>query len=155
MVLISKNDKNIWKNYVSNFEQYVFVPQVNDRTIPKNNSYNPNIYKKDSPSIYTKPFKKKGIKPNIVLDLHGHTLYSAKIILNKYIINCYDKNIRNILIITGKGRKNKGVLKEEVPKWLNDKYLNRYLVSINFAPNHFGGEGALLIRIKNRFKKTR
>ena len=154
MVLISKNDKNIWKNYVSNFEKYVFVPQVNDRSISKNNSYNPHICKKDSPSIYTKSFKKKGVKPNVVLDLHGHTLYSAKIILNKYIINCYDKNIRNILIITGKGRKNKGVLKEEVPKWLNDKYLNRYLVSINFAPNHFGGEGALLIRIKNRFKKN-
>ena len=83
MVLISKNDKNIWKNYVSNFEQYVFVPQVNDRSISKNNFYNPHNYKKDNPSIYTKSFKKKGAKPNVVLDLHGHTLYSAKIILNK------------------------------------------------------------------------
>ena len=66
--------------------------------------------------------------------------------------NCYEKNIRNILIITGKGQNNKGVLKEEVPKWLNDKLLNKFLVNFNVAPKQFGGEGALLVRLKNRFK---
>ena len=88
----------------------------------------------------------------MILDLHGQTLYSAKLLLNKFISNCYEKNIRNILIITGKGQNNKGVLKEEVPKWLNDKLFNKFLVNFNVAPKHFGGEGALLVRIKNKFK---
>ena len=63
------------------------------------------------------------------------------------------KNIRNILIIAGKGQHNKGTLKKEVPKWLNDKFFNKFLVNFNQAPKHFGGEGALLVRIKNRYKK--
>ena len=92
------------------------------------------------------------MKPDGILDLHGYTLYSGKLILNKYIINCYEKNIRNILIITGKGNNNKGALKEEVPKWLNEKILKRYLINFDLAPKHFGGEGALLVRIKNKYK---
>ena len=88
------------------------------------------------------------------LDLHGHSLYSAKLLLHKFISNCYEKNIRSILIITGKGQNNKGVLKEEVPKWLSDKFLNKYLVNFNVASKHFGGEGALIVKVKNRFKKN-
>ena len=97
--------------------------------------------------------RKKRFKPDTILDLHGYTLYSAKLSLQKFISNCYDKNIRNVLIITGKGQNNKGALKEEVPKWLSDKFFNKYLVDFNVSPRHFGGEGALLLRIKNRFKK--
>ena len=152
MVLISKHDKKLWKNYVSNLDRYIFVPKSNKEPSFKKNHNNFNIYKNNNLLSYTKSSKKKEVKPDLVLDLHGHSLYSAKIIINKYVLNCFDKNIRNILIVTGKGKKNKGVLKEEVPKWLHDKYLNQYLVSINFAPNHFGGEGALLLRVKNRFK---
>ena len=100
-----------------------------------------------------KNLKKKKLEPNMILDLHGHTLYSSKLLLHKIIPNCYEKNIRNILIITGKGQHNKGTLKKEVPKWLNDKFFNKFLVNFNQAPKHFGGEGALLVRIKNRYKK--
>ena len=152
MIFISKCDKKIWENYISNFEKYAVIPKNNRVSNAKITFDNTNTNKKNMRSSYTKSIKKKKIKPDVVLDLHGHTLYSAKIILNNYIINCYEKNIRNILIVTGKGKMNKGKLKEEVPKWLNDVYLNRYLVSVNFAPNHFGGNGALLVRIKNRFK---
>ena len=152
MVLISKSDKRIWKNYVSNFEKYAIIPNNNSVSSAKITFDNKNTNKKDMRSNYTKSIRKKKIKPDVVLDLHGHTLYSAKIVLNNYIINCYEKNIRNILIVTGKGKMNKGKLKEEVPKWLNEIYLNKYLVSVNFAPNHFGGNGALLVRLKNRFK---
>ena len=74
-------------------------------------------------------------------------------LLNNFVSNCYEKNIRNVLIITGKGQNNKGALKEEVPKWLSDKFFNKYLVNFKVSPRHFGGEGALLVRIKNRFKK--
>ena len=152
MVLISKCDKRIWENYVSNFEKYAVIPKNSSVSSAKITFDNKNTNKKDMRSNYTKSTRKKKIKPDVVLDLHGHTLYSAKIVLNNYIINCYEKNIRNVLIVTGKGKMNKGKLKEEVPKWLNEIYLNKYLVSVNFAPNHFGGNGALLVRLKNRFK---
>ena len=102
---------------------------------------------KDFKTSNQKFFKKKSI------DLHGYTLYSTKLLLQKFISNCYEKNIRNVLIITGKGQNNKGALKEEAPKWLSDKLFNKYVVNFHVAPSQFGGEGALLIRIKNKFKK--
>ena len=153
MVLISKHDKKIWENYVSNFEKYTVIKQNNSESIAKIKFDNTGTNNKDKRSNNIKSIRKKKTKPDAVIDLHGYTIYSAKIILNNYIVDCYERNIRNILIVTGKGKMNKGKLKEEVPKWLNETYLNRYLVSINLAPNHFGGDGALLVRIKNRFKK--
>ena len=154
MILISKYDKKIWENYVSNFEKLVILPQKNDLTNHKSYSKLHTIHKNKNSANYSKRLKKKKLKPDAVLDLHGNTLYSAKLLLNKFIINCYEKNIRNILIITGKGQNNKGVLKEELPKLLSERTLNSYLINFNVAPQHFGGEGALLIRIKNKFKNS-
>ena len=152
MIAISKYDKKIWENYVSNFEKSVLFLKKDSLSKAKQNN-DENVKKKEKSLNRFKKFKKRKLEPDISLDLHGYTLYSAKLLLQKFISNCYEKNIRNILIITGKGHNNKGALKEEVPKWLSDKYFNKYLVNYDVAPRHFGGEGALLVRIKNRYKK--
>ena len=152
MVLISKIDKKTWENYVSNLENTVIIPSKKYSKNLNNIIKNENNFKKNSTLASPKLFKKKDVKPNLILDLHGYSLYSGRLFLNKHIIDCYEKNIRCILIITGKGFNNKGPLKEEVPKWLNDKYLNRYIINFNQAPKNFGGEGALLVRIKNKYK---
>jgi len=150
MVEISKYDKKVWENYVSNFEKFVSFPQNVNLVNTKQNN---NEVVNNKLLNRSQKFKKKKFEPDMILDLHGHTLYSAKLLLSKFISNCYEKNVRNILIITGKGQNNKGALKVEVPKWLSDKFLDKFLINFNVAPKHFGGEGALLVRIKNRFKK--
>ena len=152
MIAISKHDKKVWENYVSNFEKSVLFLK-NDSLKKRKQSNSKIIIKKEKSLNSFKKFKKKKIEPDICLDLHGYTLYSAKLLLQKFISNCYEKNIRNVLIITGKGQNNKGALKEEVPKWLCDKFFNKFVVNFNLAPSQFGGEGALLVRIKNKFKK--
>ena len=152
MIAISKHDKKVWENYVSNFEKSVLFLK-NDSLKKRKLNNNKIVIKKEKSLNSFKNFKKKKIEPDISLDLHGYTLYSAKLLLQKFISNCYEKNIRNVLIITGKGQNNKGALKEEVPKWLSDKLFNKYVVNFKVAPSQFGGEGALLVRIKNRFKK--
>ena len=150
MTVISKCDKKVWENYISNLEKYILLPKNSGLL---NNKRNNNKFVFSNKSLNSpKSFKKKKLEPEMILDLHGHTLYSAKLLLNKFMCNCYEKNIRNILIITGKGQNNKGILKEEVPKWLNDKIFNKILVNFNVAPKNFGGEGALLVRLKNKFK---
>ena len=150
MVAISKYDKKVWEDYVSNFERSSLLT---NNSLRKSKFSNNKIVLKNEKSLNRlKNFKKRKIEPDISLDLHGHSLYSAKLLLQKFISNCYEKNIRNLLIITGKGKNNKGALKEEVPKWLSDRFFNKYLVKINIAPRHFGGEGALFVRKKNRFK---
>ena len=152
MVTISKYDKEVWKDYVSNFEKYV-IPPKNVSFLTSKRSNNKEIFKNDKSFKNVRNYKKKKLEPDMILDLHGHSLYSSKLLLHKFIFNCYEKNIRNLLIITGKGQNNKGALKEEVPKWLSNKSLNKFLVDFNVAPKKFGGECALLVRIKNRFKK--
>ncbi len=154
MVEISKYDKKVWENYVSNLDTSVLLKNdVNLLNSKRNN--NKVIFKNEKSFKVTKNIKKKKFEPDIILDLHGHTLYSSKLLLHKFILNCYEKNIRNLLIITGKGQNNKGALKEEAPKWLSNKVLNKFLVNFSIAPKNLGGEGALLIRIKNRFKKVK
>ena len=151
MAAISKCDKKEWENYVSNLEKYILFPKRNNRFLNNKGNNNKLILRNKSLNNPNR-FNKKKLEPEMNLDLHGQTLYSARLLLNKFISNCYEKNIRNILIITGKGQNNKGILKEEVPKWLNEKLLNKFLVNFNVAPRHLGGEGALLVRLKNRFK---
>ena len=152
MVVISKYDKKVWENYVSNFEKYTFFPR-SDKTVNTERNNKKISFKNNKSLNRNKKFKNKKFEPDMILDLHGHTLYSSKLVLNKFIFNCYEKNIRDILIITGKGQNNKGALKEEVPKWLSDKFINKIIVNFNVAPKHYGGDGALLVRIKNKFKK--
>ena len=151
MSLISKNDKKTWENYIANFNNF----SINFR-----NNKNSNLNKKTNISLKNSfssgqlnSFKDGKARPEGVIDLHGYRLYNAKIALHKYIVNAYENNIRNILIITGKGYNNTGVLKREVPLWLNDQKLMSLLVNFEIAPKEFGGEGALLVKIKRKKKK--
>ena len=144
MSSISKNDKQTWENYIANFNSF----SINLKNHKKNL-----VKKKIISTNKLRPFQKeKKDIPQGILDLHGYRLKTAKVILHNYIVNAYEKKIRNILIITGKGRNNTGVLKKEVPLWLNDKTLINLLINYETAPNKFGGEGALLVRIKNKNK---
>ena len=153
MVLISKHDKKVWDKYILNFEKTVIYTNENTTINTENHKIKRNIYKNNKLKSNSNIFKKKRLKLDATLDLHGYSLYSAKLILHKYLINCYENNIRIVLIITGKGQSNKGVLKEEVPKWLTEIALSKFLIEYYIAPRNFGGDGALILRIKNKYKK--
>jgi DNA-nicking Smr family endonuclease len=152
MSLISENDKRTWKNYIDNFKSFnVSFPNDNKDVV---NNTPKKAFQKNVSLSHLKLIKQGKVKPDGVLDLHGYKLYDAKIAIQKYIVNAYEENVRNILIITGKGQNNTGVLKKEVPLWLNDKVLTNLLVNYKVAPKNFGGEGALLVRIKNKNKNS-
>ena len=148
MSLISKNDKKTWENYITNFNNLVM--DVQGRKNSKVNKQTKIFLKNSFSSRQSKSYKHGKVRPEGVLDLHGYRLQNAKIALQKYILSAYEKNIRNILIITGKGYNNTGILKKEVPLWLNDQKLMNLLVNFQIAPKEFGGEGALLVKIKNK-----
>ena len=150
MSIISENDRKIWQNYIDNFKGFNInfsyknkdiVSRTQKKKLQRTVSLN-----------YLKLIDQGKVKPDGVLDLHGYKLKDARIILQKYIVNAYEENVRNVLIITGKGQNNTGVLKKEVPSWLNDEILTNLLVNYKIAPKNFGGEGALLVRIKNKNK---
>ena len=72
--------------------------------------------------------------------------------IKKFIITSYNRKHKNILVITGKGKDNAGVLKKELPHWLYEKEVSKYMISHMSAPKKLGGEGAVLIRLKNIIK---
>tara|TARA_B100001063_G_C16610406_1_gene475431 strand:- start:277 stop:744 length:468 start_codon:yes stop_codon:yes gene_type:complete len=150
MSIISENDRKTWQNYIDNFKSLnINIPNRDKEVFSKPQK---KLSQKTVSLNYLKLINKGKIKPDGVLDLHGFKLQDAKTILQKYIVNAYEENVRNVLIITGKGQNNTGVLKKEVPSWLNDEILTNLLVNYKIAPKNFGGEGALLVRIKNKNK---
>ena len=95
--------------------------------------------------------KKGKIRPERTIDLHGFTQFRAHSYINDEIIKCYKNNIRSILIITGKkfGKMGaEGVLKKEVPKWLNLSPLKEVILMTSWATPRDGGEGALYVLLR-------
>ena len=94
-------------------------------------------------------------------DLHGFTLDEANKKVKEIIEHCFKNKYREILIITGKGMhstsdddtyvsKDLGKLKHSVPDFLkNNSDLSKFIISINDAEKKDGGEGAIIIKLKN------
>jgi len=96
-------------------------------------------------------FKKGKIRPERTIDLHGFTQFRAHSYINEELLKCYKSNMRSILIITGKkfGKMGaEGVLKREVPKWLNLSPLKEVILMTSWATPRDGGDGALYVLLR-------
>lgn len=91
------------------------------------------------------------------LDLHGMTQDSAHAALLGFIARAFDAGRRCVLVITGKGnrdgkvfREGMGVLRANVPRWLNQSPCRERILGFSHARPQHGGEGALYVLIKRR-----
>lgn len=99
------------------------------------------------------------------IDLHGMRQDEAYAALRAFLFRCQGRDQRWVLVITGKGRKadddrhepfdmtvsrDRGVLKRNVPRWLEEPDLRPLVVSYTFAAISHGGEGALYIHLRKR-----
>tara|TARA_B100000035_G_scaffold193365_1_gene165047 strand:+ start:627 stop:1046 length:420 start_codon:yes stop_codon:yes gene_type:complete len=94
-------------------------------------------------------------------DLHGFTLDEANNKVKEIIEYCVKNKFKEILLVTGKGMhstsdddayisKKLGKLKYSVPEFIkNNSELNKLIVSIHNASKKDGGEGAIIIKLKN------
>tara|TARA_B100002052_G_scaffold267827_1_gene266016 strand:- start:885 stop:1301 length:417 start_codon:yes stop_codon:yes gene_type:complete len=120
-------------------------------------------YTKNPSDIYDKERNFKGINRNkrFKFDLHGFTLEEANLKVKELIFFCSMKSYREILFITGKGihstndqniysSRDLGKLKFSVPEFIkSDQELTKLIISIEEADVKDGGEGAILIKLKN------
>mgnify|MGYP001433247107 CR=1 FL=1 len=132
---ISDKDKKDWENFLSNDESLI------DKDIN---------------------FSKKEIIKNKTYDLHGFSLDEANKKIKYIIYNAYEKNIKKLKIITGKGihsdnekdpyvSKNLGILKYSVPFYIkNNKELMNMVNEIKEADIDDGGSGAFYIYLKKK-----
>lgn len=87
------------------------------------------------------------------LDLHGHVQATAHRALESFLERSFYEDHRTVLVITGKGNRGTGqvgVLKEAVPRWLNQMPIREWVTGFSYAAVKDGGDGALYIRIKRR-----
>jgi DNA-nicking Smr family endonuclease len=84
------------------------------------------------------------------LDLHGLSSFAAEIRLKRFIAESYAQDYRAVLIITGKGMAENGILKRNAPYWLADPHINAMVAGISQAHARHGGSGALYVALKRR-----
>ncbi len=132
---ISDKDKKDWKNFLSNDEK---LPDKDEKLSNK---------------------KKFSIKS---FDLHGYTLDEANNKINDLIKESYEKGVKKLIIVTGKGlhsqnekdpyiSKNLGILKYSVPEYIkNSTELMSMIYQVKEAENEDGGSGAFYIYLKKK-----
>ena len=105
--------------------------------------------------------KNQFTKNRFRFDLHGHTLYEANQRVRDIILSCVKQKYKEILFITGKGlhstsgndayvSKDLSKLKYSVPDFIkSDDDLKKFVFSISDADIKDGGEGAILVKLRN------
>ena len=121
-------------------------------------------YIKNPSDVYDKEVNGKKIQDRKVrfrFDLHGHTLEEANQRVKDIIFSCVKQKYKEILFITGKGlhstsdsdvyvSKDFSKLKYSIPDFIkSDKDLNKLVFSISDADTRDGGEGAILVKLRN------
>ena len=131
----SKEDKKVWEDYIKNPSDIYDKDQSVSHVIQRRECYK--------------------------FDLHGFTLDEANNKVKEIIEHCVQNKFRELLLITGKGihstsdknayiSKNMGKLKFSVPEFIKtNPELNKFIISINDAEKKDGGEGAIIIKLKN------
>ncbi len=104
-----------------------------------------------------KRFKKEEFAIEAVLDLHGLTEDAAFEKVDNFIPQCYNQGKRCIVIVTGKGLSvhegediftPKGILRKQVPQWLNMPRLRGMILVYKHPSERLGGQGALYILLR-------
>ena len=133
---ISEKDKEDWENFINKKEK------VED----KDNFLKENSDKTD----------------HMEIDLHGYSLDEANTKIFEFINECYEKNIKSINVITGKGLRSRniedpysssdlGMLKNSVPNYIkNNSELMSKIKHINFDEVMSKNKGNFNIYLKKK-----
>jgi len=85
------------------------------------------------------------------LDLHGLTQAEAHAALARFLHSAQARDVKVVLVITGKGGSDgegRGVLKRQVPMWLEGPELRSLVIGYDNAGIGHGGAGALYVRVR-------
>ncbi|MFZ4540853.1 MAG: Smr/MutS family protein [Rickettsiales bacterium] len=96
---------------------------------------------------------KRAFKPygpiEATLDLHGLTKHEAYTKVQQFITRQQRAGKRHLAIITGKGRAGEaGVLRSNLPHWLNEPALRPLISAFAHAPAEKGGSGVTHVLVK-------
>lgn len=98
-----------------------------------------------------KKLYKGQMQPEKILDLHGYTAQRAFFVLEEFLIRSQRNNIRCVEVITGigTGYKEGGILKRELPYWLNRPVIHALILGTTYPAQWNGGAVRILLK-RNR-----
>jgi DNA-nicking Smr family endonuclease len=89
------------------------------------------------------------------IDLHGMTQQQAHAALLRFLRRAQAEDAKVVLVVTGKGggkpesdRSERGVLRRQVPLWLELPEFRHFVVGFGEAHVGHGGQGALYLRLR-------
>lgn len=97
------------------------------------------------------------LKPDARIDLHGMTLAQAHPALTGFILRSASAGHRLVLVIAGKGKDRDdggpiptrfGVLRHQVPQWLNMAPLGSLVLQVSESHIRHGGQGAYYVYLR-------
>ena len=104
-----------------------------------------------------KKMKRGKSTPEATFDLHGMTVAQAHSALIHFLMTSYSRNMRLVLVITGKGKFQKdtgpiprqvGILRHQVPQWLRTPPLRDKVLQVSEAHGKHGGSGAYYVYLR-------
>jgi DNA-nicking Smr family endonuclease len=98
------------------------------------------------------------LEPEARLDLHGMTSERAHAALTAFVLDASARDLRLVLVITGKGRadatephpRRHGILHHSLPHWLAAPPLNARVLQVAAAHQRHGGAGAYYVYLRRR-----
>jgi len=84
------------------------------------------------------------------IDLHGLDQDRARAALERFLTWSHGQGYRAVLVITGKGLRGDGVLRQRMPQWLAEPQLRPLVAGLARADRRHGGEGAFYVALKRR-----
>jgi len=94
--------------------------------------------------------------PEKHLDLHGMNAEQAHDALIWFIKDVYQKGLRTVVVVTGRGRNSPdgiGVLRPLLQQWLSKEPFKRVVLAFCTARSHDGGPGAVYVLLR-KYKKS-
>ena len=136
--LVTSKDEKDWNNFINNTDT---------------------VHDKDSEESINYIQKNKTKK----IDLHGFSISKANEEVKFFLIKSYEEGYKKIIIITGKGSRSKSfndpykskdlsILKNSIPEYIQNSDLKRYVIQIREADPSDGGQGAIYVFLKNKFR---
>lgn len=107
-----------------------------------------------APSAIDHPTRRKIARGRIsidaTLDLHDLSRDEAYRRLRAFLHTAHATGLRHVLVITGKGTAQGGVLRLSVPAWLGTAPFRELVSGFDIAARHHGGSGAIYVRLRRR-----
>jgi DNA-nicking Smr family endonuclease len=96
----------------------------------------------------TERLKRGQLEIEASIDLHGLTQREAHQALSSFLEGAQAERRRTVLVITGKGEAGQGVLREAVPRWLNESVIRPLILAFSHAQPRDGGTGAFYVLLR-------